>query len=176
MATHQSTTESKMKNPEINVREHLEKVVVNVGAGKLRNQPNFDDKVVPEIVATIATITGQKPAPRKAKKSIASFKLRGGEVVGFQVTIRRNRMETFLKRLITIVFPRVKDFRGLEVHNVDEHGNLNIGFKDQFVFPEINIEKSKISFGLQVTCVSKTKDRDEAIAFYRSIGVPLKNS
>ncbi len=170
------TTERKAKKPELGVRGNLEKIVVNIGAGKLRNQPNFDEKVVPELIAAIATITGQKPAPRKAKKSIASFKLREGEVVGFQVTIRRARMELFLKRLIEVVFPRVKDFRGLEVTNVDEHGNLNVGFKDQFVFPEINIEKSRLTFGVQVTCVSKTKDRDEAIAFYRSVGVPLKNS
>lgn len=158
------------------IRENLEKIVVNVGVGKLRNQPNFEEKVIPEIIATIAAITGQAPAPRKAKKSIASFKLREGETVGLQVTIRRARMEQFLKRLVEIVFPRVKDFRGLEIKNVDEHGNLNVGFKDQFVFPEINIEKSRVSFGVQVTCVSKTKDRDAAIAFYRSIGVPLKNS
>jgi len=158
------------------IRENLEKIVVNVGVGKLRNQPNFEEKVIPEIIATIAAITGQAPAPRKAKKSIASFKLREGETVGLQVTLRRARMEQFLKRLVEIVFPRVKDFRGLEIKNVDEHGNLNVGFKDQFVFPEINIEKSRVSFGVQVTCVSKTKDRDAAIAFYRSIGVPLKNS
>ena len=177
MATKSTHTKSVAKGqPQGEVRANLEKIVVNFGVGRLRAMPNFEDKVVPELISTIAAITGQAPAARKAKKSVASFKLREGEVVGYQVTLRRARMEAFLRRLVAVVFPRVKDFRGIDVRNVDEHGNLNVGFRDQFVFPEINLEKSRISFGVQVTCVTKSKNRDAAIAFYRSVGVPLKSS
>ena len=119
----------------------LEKIVVNAGIGKLKNQANFEEKVLPEIMKEIASITGQKPATRKAKKSIAGFNSREGDVIGLQVTLRRSRMDDFIKKLVTVIFPRVKDFRGLDMKNIDTHGNLNVGFHDQYVFPEINLDK-----------------------------------
>lgn len=152
----------------------LAKLVVNSGVGKLRNQAQFDDKILPEIEKEFAIITGQKPAERKAKKSISTFKIREGEVVGLQVTLRKARMNDFLSKVVNVVLPRVKDFRGLELSNVDHDGNLNFGFREQTVFPEINPEKSRVTFGIQVTVVPKEKDRDAAIALYRSLGVPLK--
>lgn len=152
----------------------LEKIVINTGLGKLKSQQNFEDKVLPEISKELALLTGQKSAPRQAKKSIAGFNMREGEIIGLQTTLRKARMEQFLRKLIAVVFPRIKDFRGVDVTNIDEHGNLNVGFKDQYVFPEINIEKSRIPFGIQVTCVPKVRDRQKAIDFYRSVGVPLK--
>ena len=152
----------------------LEKIVVIAGIGKLKNQANFEEKVLPEIMKEIASITGQKPATRKAKKSIAGFNSREGDVIGLQVTLRRSRMDDFIKKLVTVIFPRVKDFRGLDMKNIATHGNLNVGFHDQYVFPEINIEKSRLPFGMQITCVPKTRNRTEAIDFYRSVGVPLK--
>ncbi|MDO8557382.1 MAG: 50S ribosomal protein L5 [Candidatus Jorgensenbacteria bacterium] len=155
-------------------RRFLEKIVVNVGLGRLKGQANFEEKVLPEIAKEIAVISGQKPANRVAKKSIAGFGTREGDIIGLQVTIRRSRMDDFLKKLVAVVIPRVKDFRGLELSNVDTNGNLNIGFHDQYVFPEINMEKSRIPFGLQVTCVPKVRNRVKAIDFYRSIRVPLK--
>jgi len=158
------------------IREHIRKIVVNVGVGKLRNISAFEEKVLPEIVKEVALITGQKPAPRAAKKSIAGFKTRQGDIVGLQVTLRGKRMEDFFTRLVNFVLPRVKDFRGLSLQNVDQAGNLNIGFREQFVFPEIEAEKSRVNFGLQVTAVSDFKNREQAIAFYRSLGVPLKKS
>jgi large subunit ribosomal protein L5 len=154
----------------------LAKLVVNSGVGKLRNQAQFDDKILPEIEKELAMITGQKPAERKAKKSISTFKIREGEVVGLQVTLRKARMNDFLSKVVNVVLPRVKDFRGLELSNVDHDGNLNFGFREQMVFPEINPEKSHVAFGIQVTVVPKEKDREAAIALYRSLGVPLKNS
>ncbi|MFA6407486.1 MAG: 50S ribosomal protein L5 [Candidatus Paceibacterota bacterium] len=154
----------------------LLKIVVNAGVGKLRSMQQFDDKVLPEIQKEIATITGQKPAERKAKKSIATFKVREGEVVGLQVTLRKQRMHDFFTKVVHIVLPRVKDFRGLALSNVDHDGNLNFGFRDQLVFPEINPEKSKVAFGIQVTVVPKIRDREKAIALYRSLGVPLMRS
>lgn len=167
------TSDTKKTNKYVMAR-FLEKIAINAGIGKLRNQPNFDDKILPEIERELAIITGQKPAERKAKKSIAGFKIREGEVVGLQITLRGMRMDEFLKRIVAVVFPRVRDFRGLNIENIDANGNLNVGFKDQYVFPEINIEKSKIAFGIQVTCVPRIKNREEAIGFYRNSGVPLK--
>ena len=93
----------------------LAKLVINSGVGKLRNQAQFDDKILPEIEKELAIITGQKPAERKAKKSISTFKIREGEVVGLQVTLRKQRMNDFLSKVVNVVLPRVKDFRGLEV-------------------------------------------------------------
>ena len=153
----------------------LEKIVVNVGVGRLRQQANFDDRILPDIIKEVAAITGQKPANRAARKSIAGFKVRENEIVGLQVTLRGSRMENFLKLTVAAAFPRVKDFRGVEVSQVDENGNLNVGFKDQYVFPEINPEKSRVPFGFQVTLVPRVKNREAAIDFYRSFGVPLKS-
>ncbi len=156
------------------IKVKLEKIVLSAGLGKLRNQPSFEDKVLPAIEEELAVITGQKPARRQAKKSIAGFKTRTGDIIGLQVTLRGKMMNDFLKRLINLVIPRVKDFRGIDLKNVDERGNLNVGFREQFVFPEISAEKSRINFGIQVTLVVSTKNREEAIDFYRSVGVPLK--
>ena len=153
----------------------LEKIVVNVGVGRLRQQANFDDRILPDIIKEVAAITGQKPANRAARKSIAGFKVRENEIVGLQVTLRGARMENFLKLTVAAAFPRVKDFRGVEVSQVDENGNLNVGFKDQYVFPAINPEKSRVPFGFQVTLVPRVKNREAAIDFYRSFGVPLKS-
>ncbi|MEK7465254.1 MAG: 50S ribosomal protein L5 [Patescibacteria group bacterium] len=152
----------------------LEKIVVNVGVGKLRNLANFDDKVLPAVMEELALITGQKPATRQTKRSIAGFKTREGDIVGLQVTLRRRHMGGFLSKVIHIALPRVKDFRGLELSNVDEHGNLNVGFREQYIFPEVSAEKSKVIFGMQVTLVPREKNRTNAIDFYRSIGIPLK--
>jgi large subunit ribosomal protein L5 len=158
------------------VRTHLLKVVVNAGIGKLRSQSQFDEKILPEIEKELAAITGQKPAERMAKKSISTFKIREGEVVGLQITLRKQRMLDFISKISNIVLPRVKDFRGLELSNVDHDGNLNFGFRDQTVFPEINSERSRVAFGIQVTVVPRVKDRETAIDLYRSLGVPLKRS
>ncbi len=146
-----------------------------MGVGKLRGQnAQFDEKALPEIMTEIGLITGQKPALRKAKKAVAGFKTREGDIVGLQVTLRGQRMQDFFTRVTRVVLPRVKDFRGLDPKNVDHAGNLNFGFREQYVFPEVNIEKSKVHFGLQVTVVPADKNREKAIAFYRASGVPLR--
>lgn len=156
------------------IKEHLEKVVVNVGVGRLSSQASFEEKILPEVIKEIAIITGQRPVMIGARKSIAGFKIREGNIVGVKVTLRKKHMENFFKKVMNIVLPRVKDFRGLEEKNVDEAGNLNIGIRDQFVFPEIDQNESKVQFGMQITAVAKTKDRKKMIDFYRSNGVPLK--
>lgn len=165
-----------MKKSKLSKFEGLDKIVVNIGVGKLRNLQNFDEKILPEIMKEAALITGQKGSVRPARKAIASFKTRVGDIVGLQITLRGKRMNDFLTRINNIVFPRVRDFRGVDLKNIDPNGNLNIGFKEQFVFPEINIEKSKINFGLQVTLVPYIKNRIKAIELYRGLGVPLKKT
>lgn len=152
----------------------ISKIVVSSGLGKLRNLANFDDRVLPEVEKEMALITGQKPAIRKTKKAIAGFKTRVGDVVGIQTTLRKARMMDFLKKVVNIVLPRVKDFRGLDATSIDAGGNLNIGFKEQFNFPEINVENSKINFGVQVTIVPYIKNREKAVGLYRELGLPLK--
>lgn len=152
----------------------LQKIVVHAGLGRMSQRPQFKDKILPEVLKELSIITGQKPAVRKAKKSIANFKTRTGDVIGAQVTLRKSKMEGFFKKLVNIVFPRVKDFRGLKVENIDEHGILNVGFREQYVFPEIEIEHSQVNFGLQVIIIPNTRSREKAIDFYVSYGVPLK--
>lgn len=152
----------------------IEKIVVNVGLGKLRNQGNFDDKVLPEVMKELALVTSQKSAMRPAKKSIAGFKTRTGDPVGLQVTLRGRRMADFLTRFINIVLPRVKDFKGIDLRQIDQNGNLNIGLREQFVFPEIQADQSKVNFGLQITIVPKPEYREKAVALYRELGIPLK--
>ena len=152
----------------------IEKMVVNVGIGRLSQQPNFEDKVMPELTKEIALITGQKPAITKAKKSISGFKIREGQTVGLKVTLRHRRMSDFLERLIKIVLPRLRDFRGIDLKSVDSGGNLTIGLREQMVFPEINPEISKVDFGMEISIVSNAKNKEEAVALYRSLGIPLK--
>jgi large subunit ribosomal protein L5 len=153
----------------------LEKIVVNVGTGRLSQTPHFKDKVLPEIINELAAITGQHGAVRQAKKSISNFKTRAGDPIGIQITLRGKRMEAFFQKLIHVIFPRVKDFRGIDEKSVDEMGNLNVGFRDQYVFPEIDMDRSSIGFGMQITIVPTVKNRVSAIEFYRSSKVPLKD-
>ncbi len=158
--------------------KNLEKIVINVGVGRMATQPNFTDKFLPEAVKELSLLTGQKPATRTAKKSIAGFKLRVGSVVGLKVTLRGHRMEDFLEKLVNVVLPRVKDFRGLDTKSIDNSGNLNIGFKEHLSFPEISPDNSKVNFGMEVTFVLKNriKEKEKAVAFYKELGVPFKKS
>ncbi len=152
----------------------IEKVVVNSGIGRLTQQANFSDKILPDVIKEFAEITGQKPELREAKKSIAGFKIREGMTVGLKATLRGSRMEAFLQKLIHVVLPRVRDFRGLDKKAVDEHGNLTIGVKENIVFPEISAEISRVSFGMEITIVPKLQKRESALEIYAEMGVPFK--
>lgn len=155
--------------------KNLEKIVVNIGIGRLSTMPNFEDKLLPEIMKEVALITGQKASERTAKKSIAGFKLRAGTAVGLKVTLRGKRMADFLNKFINAVLPRVRDFRGIDLKSVDKNGNLSVGIKEHWVFPEIIQETSKANFGLEVTIVPRfAKNKEEAIKLYRGLGIPLK--
>jgi large subunit ribosomal protein L5 len=147
----------------------LTKIVVSSGVGKAK------DKKRNELVeARLARITGQKPSARPAKKSIAAFKSREGDIVGFQVTLRGARMYEFLDKLIHIALPRTRDFRGLPKTAVDDMGNYTIGIKENSIFPETSEEDLKDVFGLAITLVTTAKSREEAEAFLRHLGLPLK--
>ena len=147
----------------------LEKVVVSVGVGKI------DDKAKKEaIVERLARITGAKPSPRPAKQSIASFKLRQGDIIGYQVTLRGPRMHHFLDRLIHIALPQTRDFRGLKATAIDEMGNITLGIKEHTIFPETADEDIRDVFSLAITIVTTAKSKAEAEAFLRHIGLPLQ--
>lgn len=145
------------------------KVVVSAGVGSFKDKNKF--KVVED---RLARITGQKAAPRGAKISIASFKSRQGDVVGYQVTLRGKRMYDFLERLIHIALPRTKDFRGISPNSADEMGNYTLGIKEHNIFPETSDEELKDIFGLAVTIVTTAKSKQEVITFLTHLGFPFK--
>lgn len=148
---------------------HLVKVVVNSGTGKAK------DKKRNELVSDrLAKITGQKPAPRGAKQSIASFKVRQGDVVGYATTLRGQRMYDFLDLLLNVTIPRIRDFKGYDEKIVDQVGNLTLGVKEHVVFPQTADEELKDVFGLAITIVTSAKDKKTALAFFKAIGFPFK--
>lgn len=146
------------------------RVTISTGVGKV----NKDKKRLELIIDRLATITGQAPAQRGAKKSIANFKSREGDIVGYQVTLRGAKMQAFLDKFIHIVLPRVKDFRGLKVSAIDEMGNMTIGIKEHTVFPETADEDAKDVFGIAITLTTTAKNKKEAEALLRHIGLPLR--
>ena len=148
----------------------VEKVVVNVGVGKTLKDP----KMLEGIIEDIKSITGQAPVKTIAKKSIAGFKIREGQVVGLVVTIRGNRMYDFLEKLIRVALPRVRDFRGLERGKFDHHGNYNIGIKEQIVFPETTREHMDYTFGLEVNIQTSAPDDKQALELLKSLGFPFQ--
>ncbi len=149
----------------------IEKIVVSTGIGKKR-----DKKQIELIEDRLAKITGQKPSLRPARLSIASFKVREGDPVGLQVTLRGARMFDFIDKLVHIALPRTRDFRGLKATAIDDMGNMTIGIKDNTIFPETSDEDLKDVFGLAITIVTSAKSKAEAEAFLRHIGLPLVDS
>jgi large subunit ribosomal protein L5 len=149
----------------------LEKVVLNMGVGEGRDNA----KVLDFATADLQLITGQKPIVTRAKKSIASFKLREGMQIGCKVTLRRTRMYEFLDRLVTIALPRVRDFRGIPSRSFDGRGNFAMGLKEQIVFPEIDYDKVDEVRGLNVVIVTTAKSDEEAKVLLEQFDVPFRN-
>lgn len=147
----------------------ITKVVVSTGVGKVQ-----DKQRLVLIQDRLAKITGQKTSPRPAKQSIASFKLREGEIIGYQATLRGPRMQDFLYRLIHIALPQTRDFRGLKISAIDEMGNYTLGIKENTIFPETADEELKDVFGFAITIVTTAKSKKEAEALLRYIGLPLQ--
>ncbi len=170
----QSTFETlgkEFKYTNVNQSPKLMKIVVSSGVGSAKDKARI--KLVED---RLMRITGQKPAARLAKQSVAQFKVRQGDTVGFQVTLRGTRMYEFLDKLIHIALPRTRDFRGLNATAIDDMGNITIGLKEHSIFPEVADEDLKDVFGVAITLVTTAGSKPEAEAFFRHLGIPLKTA
>jgi len=147
----------------------IEKVVVNIGMGEALDNP----KALEAAVSDLTIITGQKPVTNKARKSIANFKLREGRLIGTKVTLRGERMWSFLDRLVNTALPRVRDFRGVSPNAFDGRGNYTLGLRDQLIFPEIEYDKIDKLRGMEVTIVTTAKTDDQARALLQMLGMPF---
>lgn len=152
---------------------HLVKVVVASGTGSgLKRDKDRNEFVM----GRLAKITGQKPATRGAKKSVASFKVRQGDPIGVMVTLRGARMYGFLDKLIDVAIPRTKDFRGIDRKAIDNIGNMTMSIREHTIFPETGDEELKDVFGLAITIVTTAKDKKEATEFFELLGIPFKKA
>lgn len=149
----------------------IQKVVINVGVGKFLK----DSSQVEEIVKWVTAIAGQKPVMTSARQSIAGFKIRQGLAVGVKVTLRGQRMWSFIEKLVNVTIPRIRDFRGLKFSSVDGDGNLNIGMKEQLIFPEILPEQVKTIFGLEITIVTNVRNRENGLELFKLLGFPMES-
>lgn len=148
----------------------LEKIVLNMGVG----DANSDQKYLDAAVKDLEVIAGQKPVITKAKKSIAGFKLREGNKIGCKVTLRGDRMYSFLEKLIVIALPRTRDFRGINKHSFDGRGNYTLGIKEQLVFPEVEYDNVIKVRGLDVVMVTTAKTNAEALYLLTALGLPFR--
>ena len=147
----------------------IEKVVINIGVGDATKNA----KLLEESVAELTAITGQKPVVTKAKKSIASFKLREGNPIGCKVTLRGNRMYQFLDKLMTISMPRIRDFHGVSRNSFDGRGNYTLGIKEQIIFPEINYDQVNVIRGMDIVIVTTANTDKEALSLLEGLGMPF---
>jgi len=148
----------------------LEKIVINIGVGDATQNA----KALEDSVAELATITGQHPVTTKAKKSIATFKVREGQAIGCKVTLRGLRMYEFYDKLVSIALPRVRDFRGVSKNAFDGHGNYTLGVKEQLIFPEIDYDKVSKIRGMDIVIVTTANSDAEAFAFLQEMGMPFR--
>ena len=156
----------------------IEKVVVNIGFGKLVGEKTSEEKkkIYKTILDDLALICAQRPVLTKAKKSISGFKTREGMPIGAMVTLRGKKMYDFLERIIRIAIPRSRDFRGIDPKSFDQKGNLTLAIKEHIVFPEVSPEKAKTIFGFEITVVTTVKKREEGIGLLKLMGFPIKSS
>src|SRR3984957_14357190 len=160
--------EFEMKNPM--AVPHLHKIVVNMGMGEATQNAKVMDPAVNEL----GQITGQKPVVTRAKKSIAAFKVREGQAIGAMVTLRGDRMYEFFDRLVSVVLPRVRDFRGVSTKSFDGRGNYTLGLHDQLIFPEILYEKVNNLKGMNVTIVTTAANDSQARSLLKHLGMPFR--
>ncbi len=163
---------------EFNVKNSLalpriEKITVNIGVGRYTK----DDKYISFVEEILTKVTGQKPVRRVAKKSIAGFKIREGNVVGVSVTLRREKMWSFLDNMVNIILPRTRDFRGVSRKQVDNTGNLTVGISEVSVFPEVEtLDFSSGMFGLQFTITTSKNDREKSLKMFELLGFPFEKN
>ena len=149
----------------------LDKIIINVGAGEAKE----NEKIIDNIMNDLALITGQKAIPCRAKKSVANFKLRQGQVIGVKVTLRGERMYEFADRLFNVALPRVRDFRGINGNSFDGRGNYAFGLKEQIIFPEIDFDKVDAIRGMDICFVTTAKTDEEAKELLKLMGAPFAN-
>ncbi len=164
----QIAKEFDIKNPMAIPR--IEKIIVNMGMGEAISNSKILDVAVDEL----KVITGQKPVITKAKKSIASFKLRQGMPIGTMVTLRGERMYEFLDRLISVALPRVRDFRGISAKAFDGRGNYTLGIREQLIFPEIDFNKVDKTRGMNISIVTTAKNDEQSRSLLKALGMPFK--
>jgi large subunit ribosomal protein L5 len=150
----------------------LQKIVVNMGVGKATTEK----KMLEEALDALRLLSGQRPTTTTARKSVANFRLREGMAIGCKVTLRGARMYEFLDRLISLVLPRVRDFRGLSPNAFDGRGNYSLGLTELLVFPELNPDKYAFNQGMNITLVTSTEDNDEARELLRQFGMPFRSA
>lgn len=153
----------------VNQVPKVEKVVINVGAGRAVQ----DNRVLDTAVNTLRKITGQQPVKTKAKKSVAGFKLRQGTPIGVKVTLRGQHMYEFMDRLVTIILPRMRDFHGLSTEAFDPHGNYSLGMPDQSVFPELTYEDTQVLHGLQINIITNST-KEQSYELLKGLGFPFE--
>lgn len=147
----------------------LDKIVINVGAGDAKENP----KVIDSILDDLATITGQRGVPCKAKKSVANFKLREGMTIGVKITLRGERMYEFMDRLFNVALPRVRDFRGINANGFDGRGNYSFGLREQLIFPEIDYDKIDQIRGMNINFITTAKTDEESRELLTMFGAPF---
>ena len=158
-----------LNRPNLLAVPRLEKIVVNIGCGEAAH----DAKLLEALQKDLGLITGQRPLITRAKRAISNFKVREHDPVGLKVTLRRARMYEFLDRLLYVALPRIRDFRGLNPKGFDQGGNYNFGIKEHMIFPEITLEHSTFTTGLDVTVVTTAATREEAFALLKAFGFPF---
>jgi large subunit ribosomal protein L5 len=159
-----------LKTENLHALPRLDKIVISMGVGKAIENKNVLDAAAKDL----AVIAGQKPCVTLARKSVATFKLRKGQQIGLKVTLRGPRMYEFLDRLISIVIPRIRDFRGLSPRAFDQAGNYNMGISEQIVFPEINVDRLEFVQGMNITIGVKTRKASDSYELLKRLGVPFR--
>ncbi len=165
-----SALQAELELPNVMQVPGLDKIIVSMGVGRATQQRSLLDGAI----ADLKIITGQKPMVTKAKKSIASFKLREGNEIGAKVTLRGDRMWEFYDRLVSLAIPRIRDFRGLPPKQFDGHGNYTFGVTEQLIFPEIDYDKIDTTRGMNITIVTTAVSDDEGRALLRALGFPFR--
>jgi large subunit ribosomal protein L5 len=172
---HDSTTKTLMKELSLSNRyavPRIDRVVVSAGVGKKRDDAAF----IAAVQKDLRAICGQQVHERRARKAVAGFNVRAGDLVGYRATLRGKRRDDFIKRFVHTTLPRVRDFRGLNHASLDGHGNLSVGLPEQLAFPEIHPEKTDVVFGVEVTFVTTAQNDAAGEALFRALGFPLKGS
>ncbi len=150
---------------------YMEKIVINMGIGKNKDNKQF----IAEALLDMGTIAGQKPIEKKSRVSISNFKLRRGQVIGVSVTLRGEKMWAFYEKLVKIVLPRVKDFRGVTKKSFDGYGNYNLGLRDLLVFPEIDANKNAFNKPLQITIKTTARNNEDGYLLLKKLGMPFND-